>query len=52
MGDREPKDQTKGPSPTDPKEDPNLIKFDPVTAVAIIAALLLLPLLLTGFIAQ
>ncbi len=35
-----------------PKEDPNLVKFDPVTVVAVIAALLLIPLLLTGFIAQ
>ena len=52
MGDRDPKNLTEGQTPTGPPEDPNLIKFDPVTVVAVIFALLLLPLLLTGFIAQ
>jgi len=34
------------------KEDKNIIKVDAATLTAIIVALLLLPLLLTGFIAQ
>ena len=50
MGDRDP--QQPGQPPTGPKEDPNLVKFDPATVVAFIFALLLLPLILTGFIAQ
>jgi hypothetical protein len=36
----------------DPNEDKNLIKVDAATLTVIIVALLLLPLLLTGFIAQ
>jgi len=38
--------------PAEPKEDPNLVKFDPGTVVAVIFLLLLLPLILTGFISQ
>ncbi len=34
------------------KPDPNLIKIEPGTLVAIITVLLLLPLLLTGFMSQ
>ncbi|MGP1382465.1 MAG: hypothetical protein ACTS2F_02840 [Thainema sp.] len=34
------------------KPDPNLVKIEPGTLVAIIAVLLLLPLLLTGFMSQ
>lgn len=34
------------------KPDPNLVKIEPGTLVAIIIVLLLLPLLLTGFLSQ
>lgn len=44
--------ENKAQPPTDPPEDPNLVKVDPVTVVAVIVALLLIPLLLTGFISQ
>jgi len=35
-----------------PEPDKNLIKLDPGTVVVIIAVLLLVPLLLTGFLAH
>ncbi|MGJ3254508.1 MAG: hypothetical protein ACFE0J_25750 [Elainellaceae cyanobacterium] len=40
---------------TNPKKrtrDPNLVTIDPVTVVVIITALLLVPLIVTGFISQ
>jgi hypothetical protein len=35
-----------------PKPDPNTAPFSPLTAIVAIGALLLIPLLLTGFFAQ
>ncbi len=40
------------PDPNDRKPDPNEIKVDPGTLVLIIVALLLLPLLFSGFLFQ
>jgi hypothetical protein len=39
-------------SNSDQNKDQNIIKVDAATLTAIVVALLLLPLLLTGFIAQ